>query len=842
MSVSASRTTTNSPYALPEGPLHGHYSRNGQLYTVHNGSPNLILNTPSPAEAPAIDNYTRDPCFREPWYLSLSYAYLAFIPKRYAWRGKLLEAFDIPRHKLPIIELYDGRFRLAPEVPIIEQLVAKDHKPLVLPSRFKFMQTFPSEAAARYAAWKSREFFLPLLATFRWHSVGTKNASERFIASKLPETFTITSVGNMKISSGCCRRFYTPITPSRSIFLGGNCQTNQRIDVTREFVEFAPDPQELEYLASPDGQMIFSRWAIYTAANVWVRDPYMPPVVAAIPFPPDNEALSTPTVPAIAPAPFPPLPPHSAQKENETVQDFFARRTARNQRKMEKENSVDRQRRTQRATHAEKGGIPSKARVFFWEEQDGHYIRQPGGRGSYADLWREYPRRQRRFDSFSNEWDLSPSRRRDGAIEEVPGEYDLGLDFKESELPKCNLAEASQKCVNLVYRKFGLVPRTEEPVYESSAQNLLTTLEKRFGFVMQASPDGFVPRDLPQETLAPQHLANVVGVTDIGAQLASLKGLENTLGIFFGQCIAGRSVNDIDKALLDYHQPEHFTRPPLSFEFQRELLKSMRNPLKHMHYYVLRKIGSGIGSEVILIPQATDLLEVLRQGWGPDIRDVATHFLARGIPFWLAYISAQIMPETLSLQQYEFDEHDYKAYTTQRDFQLLHTPRGRVALQYGGIIARLARSEVLDNDFFRGFSDDIYDLGDCLWDEKSPHAYWHDILSDREIDLLCGVYHLGTGTDLAGEPEQIDDQTGIVSWWPKPSAWARGSLEKMWWTPQCETDFFQKRLGHFAKGVYKLPHQSRWRHNLKYRKEVKECWEGYERVAVSLVERLSQRS
>ncbi|KAJ7696329.1 hypothetical protein B0H17DRAFT_1198244 [Mycena rosella] len=463
----------------------------------------------------------------------------------------------------------------------------------------------------------------------------------------------------------------------------------------------------------------------------------MPPVVAAIPFPPDNEALSTPTVPAIAPAPFPPLPPHSAQKENETVQDFFARRTARNQRKMEKENSVDRQRRTQRATHAEKGGIPSKARVFFWEEQDGHYIRQPGGRGSYADLWREYPRRQRRFDPFSNEWDLCELfEGNDSIFGESPGKVsarddddnddDDDDDLQEfaylmppaTQLPRgmeqhphdvemapieeCNLAEASQKCVNLVYRKFGLVPRTEEPVYESSAQNLLTTLEKRFGFVMQASPDG-------------------------------------------------RSVNDIDKALLDYHQPEHFTRPPSSFEFQRELLKSMRNPLKHMHYYVLRKIGSGIGSEVILIPRATDLLEVLRQGWGPDIRDVATHFLARDVsePTLVHRTKGFKRDITSGLgfrpNNYEFDEHDYKAYTTQRDFQLLHTPRGRVALQYGGIIARLARSEVLDDDFFRGFSDDIYDLGDCLWDEKSPHAYWHDILSDREIDLLCGVYHLGTG-------------------------------------------------------------------------------------------------
>lgn len=83
------------------------------------------------------------------------------------------------------------------------------------------------------------------------------------------------------------------------------------------------------------------------------------------------------------------------------------------------------------------------------------------------------------------------------------------------------------------------------------------------------------------------------------------------------------------------------------------------------------------------------------------------------------------------------------------------------------------------------------------------------------------------------------EQTSIVSWWPKPSAWARGSLDLAWWTPQCEVDFFQKRLGHFEKGVFLVKRQADWRHNLKYRKEVKTCWEGYERVAASIADTLS---
>ncbi|KAF8205158.1 hypothetical protein K438DRAFT_1579816 [Mycena galopus ATCC 62051] len=180
--------------------------------------------------------------------------------------------------------------------------------------------------------------------------------------------------------------------------------------------------------------------------------------------------------------------------------------------------------------------------------------------------------------------------------------------------------------------------------------------------------------------------------------------------------------------------------------------------------------------------------------------------------------------------QHVFDEHDYRAYTTQRDVWLLQTPRGRIALQYGGSVARLARSEISDDDFFHGFDDDIYDVGDCLWDETSRHAYWHDYLTPHEIDLLCGVYHVGTGEDT--------DQASIVSWWPKPAAWARGGLDGAWWTPQCENDFFTKRLGHFEKGVYKVQRSSEWKHNLKFRKDAKKCWDGYEVVADSIVQAL----
>ncbi|KAJ7656575.1 hypothetical protein B0H17DRAFT_1146177 [Mycena rosella] len=171
-----------------------------------------------------------------------------------------------------------------------------------------------------------------------------------------------------------------------------------------------------------------------------------------------------------------------------------------------------------------------------------------------------------------------------------------------------------------------------------------------------------------------------------------------------------------------------------------------------------------------------------------------------------------------------FDEIDYTAYTAKHDIQLLHTPHGHLGLQYGGVIARLTRSEVSDEDFHHQFGEEIYDVGDCLWDGTSGHSYWYERLSEREIDLICGVYHLGTSQKRADDT----DQTALVSWWPRPNAWARGSLAASWWTPQCEAESYQKHLSHFAERIYRLQNASKWRSNLKFRLSVKKCCEGYE--------------
>ncbi|KAJ7747093.1 hypothetical protein B0H14DRAFT_3514140 [Mycena olivaceomarginata] len=270
-------------------------------------------------------------------------------------------------------------------------------------------------------------------------------------------------------------------------------------------------------------------------------------------------------------------------------------------------------------------------------------------------------------------------------------------------------------------------------------------------------------------------------------------------------------------------------------------------------YYAVSDHGCQIGSNVLLLHNAADVVEIIHQGWGPGVKDVARHLLLRGMVFWMAIVSSEIMhttPPTISSTQqatfharfdvraglgycargYNADNHDYHAYLVQRN-SLLHTSRGLVALQYGRVIAWLAQSQVSEDDLLRGPSENVYETGVCLWDRESSYAYWYDSLTDREIGILCGVYHVGTGEfDSGANAEQMSH----LSWWPKPNAWASGNLYPGWWTPHCE-EWYRNRVALIARGDVNLLNPRKWKHGLKYKKRVKECLAAHERISAAAV-------
>ncbi|KAJ6524934.1 hypothetical protein B0H19DRAFT_931432 [Mycena capillaripes] len=197
------------------------------------------------------------------------------------------------------------------------------------------------------------------------------------------------------------------------------------------------------------------------------------------------------------------------------------------------------------------------------------------------------------------------------------------------------------------------------------------------------------------------------------------------------------------------------------------------------------------------------------------MNDVAENLLSRGIFFLTCIRSSETVPPRSNAWRhgysglgyrpphYKPDMRDYNAYVSIRS-SFFRSRRGRAALLYGGIIGRLARSEVSNEEVLRGPSDDALLEGICLWDGKSPFAYWDDYLTEEEIDLICGVYHVSTG----------DEQVSMVSWWPKPAAFSASGLNIGWWTTMWEI-WYQRRLQILETNSGGLFTHTQWKHNLK---------------------------
>ncbi|KAJ7081107.1 hypothetical protein C8R43DRAFT_965648 [Mycena crocata] len=828
--MSSSRTiepSSSASTSLPEGELTGYYVRNSLLYRVSQGDREIVLDTPIPEAKPPIDSNIRDPDFREPRYISYQYPYLIFVPKYYAWRDPVFKVLDCSYSKIPIVGDRVGGFYLHPNVAeemrdlenslrglgreilsLARNSIRKLGPELAawfFPARFKFLQRFFTEKAARFAVWRSIQNFLPASREVKALAPGTAPDWRSVVIARteLKRTFLDAVEGSVagnwdmpRVGGMFCVRPIQDVPPQERevyretlallasissyaiqipLYLSlGPLPTPKDMGRFRKFEKhlptagdkdlekhpFMPDDMELKNLASPKGQFKFSRYTIgYDGALR--RDPYSPPPIPVAPAGPAHPARNSPAqnYPARSShahtlAPFPPLPSHSKQKKNESISSFFIRRKGENEAKMAKESPSDQQRRNSRQAHAATGAVPSKACVFFWEEEDGHYIRRPGGRGTYAQLWQEYPAPQRRFDPISNEWDLCELFENNdpcwgGAVTHhhqdddedededddyamyptldvtlstlVPREDDtidyytapiavvacerghglatascgdgmkvaqsqhyhdldmvvaddvaeknLGPDFMEEDLPKCDLAAASQRCMDLVFSRFGHTPRTAAPEYESCADTLLGTLKQRFAFGFPHPP--------------------------------SLS------------CLAG------DRPSRDYAS----------------------------------KLGS-------------------------TIKDVGQHLVARGISFWLAYVSAEIMPACTPVSPWI-------------------RPKGFQADNISGLGFRPENYAFEEQDYTR--------LHHTARLSDTPYSACSHRLAVRRGHRAYGrgegyvdSGHMRTwGTELTTDVAE-QEQTRTVSWWPKPGAWARGSLDGAWWTPQCE-DFFQKRLNQFGK-------------------------------------------
>ncbi|KAJ6487069.1 hypothetical protein C8R47DRAFT_979243 [Mycena vitilis] len=566
----------------------------------------------------------------------------------------------------------------------------------------------------------------------------------------------------------------------------------------------------------------------------------MPFVLAAETAAAKTAAATRSTSPPVEPKkkPFPRVEANSGQKPGETMDVFLARRKAQHENRVLHEDAGQKSARLQREKNAELGVAPGRkgARVYVWDLVDGHRIRRAAGRDKYEDVWESYDPDQRIYDSVCNEWDVCEafgSTSNDSPWDMLPD------TIGDNQGPDLHTSMADIDRMHPILELESAPPTTPE-----TAQQLAYL---RFGCKMAVERV-----ELPSTTRLPSAkvAAKVLGDKDISLPNDPLT---HNLLCFLAQCRDGTSVRRMDKTLLDFHDDNAEVNQMWEMALDR-LQCGLR--------YVIGDTDKP-GPLYIVVDSATTALEVVRRKWGPTVDDVARHLLSRGITFRLCLVSTTVdlvckapssrLYSGLGYRSHDYmpDEWDYRAYVDLRTRFLLSC-RGQVALRSGGLIARFARDVLSIDDGLIGPIPDVEQHGVCFWDGHSAQAYRDEALTTDEIELICGVYHIATGTNSFSpfirfrlhwqtgqrDPSKVRNrQITSKSWWPRPAAFAGSALNVGWWTPACE-HFYSNRLSKYNSGHFQIETAQTWKEQLKLERKCQPIIQGIEACAADVLKEM----
>ncbi|KAG1763067.1 hypothetical protein EV702DRAFT_978848 [Suillus placidus] len=229
-------------------------------------------------------------------------------------------------------------------------------------------------------------------------------------------------------------------------------------------------------------------------------------------------------------------------------------------------------------------------------------------------------------------------------------------------------------------------------------------------------------------------------------------------------------------------------------------------------------------SWTLVVPHATTVLQVVRNNWGPSLEDLIGELISLGIPFFTPEVSSS-PPRRLPRPRTVFEDfsrpssfqpnaNTYKNYELRREDFLKH-PHARAALLRGGILWRLCKASFEGRlGLVNGPSSDVRVFGEAkrfpspTSDGGTTWAAWDDILTDDEVDLICGVYYVAV-------EDGRRKQWTTLSWWPRPNTFEKCGLWTGYWNTSCEL-WFQRRLSLLRCGEAKPLKTREWRSALKH--------------------------
>ncbi|KAF7983368.1 hypothetical protein HWV62_22357 [Athelia sp. TMB] len=619
------------------------------------------------------------------------------------------------------------------------------------PSSYGFAHGRPNEVQMRKVAMKARAAFGPLMALCSYMIALTPS----FTIENPPWAASLSDIkGSIKIPPAWLTEF---CTCSIADFTIGN---------PRVGVVFTPDCQFLEYVPN------FVRanvpvWILWTQSEWYSKVPtvkrYCPPtddvrhayLNRAIP---QEETPCAYDVGDIGPLEVPPdVERNSRQIKGESPEVFFARRDRDNRITIAKETAAACQARRQREAAARGHQMPGSrgAMVFIWEQEGSFWIRRALGRQHVPAVWPDIPDKTRRYDGFSDEWDVYPMwdapAVMDGEMHDATHSV-VGASEEPAASPPQNAILHHLPSVKADYsRDLGEAyrgrKRNDEP---HVIEGLEAILKYRYGYKFcLCGPDQAVKRIKAAQDWN--------GARKVLCDLTSLwkeENLQDCVINFVNYALTSR----VPSALWDFDLSSDSPINP-NGEHVRVVRLQNRQSVK----YEIVPTSSIIppGGEApwrLLVDDPLTALECVRRSTSQlSKQDYVSFFLDTGRPFSTqAFVHPPPPPRLPPAKtrysqgglgtrpaQYNATNLDYLAYEAKRDVFLL-CDRARAAVMKGGIVWRLTVHSVNPDIVLYG----PVDLGSGVYSRNDGEIYgsWDDELTEDELDLVVGVYK---GTEIS---------------------------------------------------------------------------------------------
>ncbi|KAK0430306.1 hypothetical protein EV421DRAFT_1744215 [Armillaria borealis] len=466
---------------------------------------------------------------------------------------------------------------------------------------------------------------------------------------------------------------------------------------------------------------------------------------------------------------------------------FFDTRDMRN---VEREKTESQQHHSSRLDH-EKNTSTMRARGLYEWVEDPH---EPGGwcqedmnikREHRADILGGFSSTQKRYDSWTNEWDICL------AWGEDPDAHSDDEDFYGADIVDNDHNDISYDAESdLASHKFQRTPSPNISVAKQpddgeteETSNFLHTLASQFGFVLPAVVDDDMTE--PNSSAELRHILKAFGQPLKVAQTLS-PSTAYAISQFLGN-ISSKQHPAVERWDVNPEYSQSLSFHPCLFTLKVDCQHTTFVFAKDPH----------ISSSWILAVH--------------NRHDIYKH----GIPFrTLIRLNNTFgahkppIPPIISFRpaDYKFSARDYQAYVENRT-NILNKPHSRAALLQGGIVWRLAKEHLSLDAALHGPSSTVIQsrTGYVFGDKDDAWSLWDDDLVGDEADLICGLHKCYTGYRV---------QVAYKSWWPLPYTWDAAGVNMGFWSDENER-WYQQRLQDILDGKAEPLGAEQWRNKLR---------------------------